>query len=536
MDKKKLLTASLASVAVLGAGFLASNPSVVKAAEDANAAATSTQPATEADATATAVTKEDVAEYFTDLEKQAEEAINKNDKITDKEAAILEAKAAIGKEDLLKAIDEKQITPEDVLKDLAEASKTESDEAEAEKYGKKYAPQDVEKTAAPGAELKLNESGEVTEVKPLNGGIDADAQDKINKRLDEEKTDVKDAEERLAAAKHDEKEAENNREEAKAAVESAKENVKAAQDELAAAKEAKAKFEKELASYADADGEQADQYREAARADLEKAEAALKEAEETLKQAEKEAEEAKAALEQADEDYYSYVADREAEEIRVLRRQIATDKAAGKDTKALEEELDIALNGVKPLVNEVNPYEGPVTGFFDETGENPIAEGELGTHAPKDIPGYTYTGISYTKDGILRHTYKATASNSGNSNSGHQANGGEYPGDRYIINRPSAPSTPAPATPATPATPAAPSTPAPGTDAPSAPTAETPATPAVAPTVAGTSQDNTYQAPAAKAEDKQELPNTGGKDNAAVAALGFFGLLLGALPFAKRKN
>ena len=519
MDKKKLLTASLASVAVLGAGFLASNPSVVKATEDANAAA---------------VTKEDVAEYFTDLEKQAEEAINKNDKITDKEAAILEAKAAIGKEDLLKAIDEKQITPEDVLKDLAEASKTESDEAEAGKYGEKYAPQEVKDAKpAPGAELKRNESGEVTKVKPLNGGIDVDAQDKINKRLDEEKTDVKDAEERLAAAKHDEKEAENNREEAKAAVESAKENVKAAQDELAAAKEAKAKYEKELASYEDADGEQADQYREAARADLEKAEAASKEAEETLKQAEKEAEEAKAALEQADEDYYSYVADREAEEIRVLRRQIATDKAAGKDTKALEEELDIALNGVKPLVNEVNPYEGPVTGFFDETGENPIAEGELGTHAPKDIPGYTYTGISYTKDGILRHTYKATASNSGNSNSGHQANGGEYPGDRYIINRPSAPSTPAPATPATPA---APSTPAPGTDAPSAPTAETPATPAVAPTVAGTSQDNTYQAPAAKAEDKQELPNTGGKDNTAVAALGFLGLLLGALPFAKRKN
>lgn len=53
MDKKKLLTASLASVAVLGAGFLASHPSVVKAEEAAS----------------TAVTKEDVAEYFTDLEK-----------------------------------------------------------------------------------------------------------------------------------------------------------------------------------------------------------------------------------------------------------------------------------------------------------------------------------------------------------------------------------------------------------------------------------------------------------------------------------
>ena len=305
----------------------------------------------------TAVTRQDVADYFADLEKQAEEAINKNDKIKDKEVAILEAKAAIGKEDLLKAIDEKQITPEEVLKDLAEASKTESDEAEPGKYGDDYAPEKVKDAKpAPGAELVRNEAGEVTEVKPLNGGIDADAQDKINKRLDEENTDVKDAEERLAAAKHDEKEAESNREEAKAAVESAKENVKAAQDELAAAKEAKAKYEKELENYKDAEGEQADQYREAARADIEKAEAVIKKAEATLKQAEKEAEEAKAALEQADEDYYSYVADREAEEIRVLRRQIAKDKADGKDTTALEEELDIALNGVKPAVNEVPEF------------------------------------------------------------------------------------------------------------------------------------------------------------------------------------
>ena len=55
-------------------------------------------------------------------------------------------------------------------------------------------------------------------------------------------------------------------------------------------------------------------------------------------------------------------------------------------------------------------------------------------------------------------------------------------------------------------------------------------------TTAGTNKDNTYQAPAAKAEDKKELPNTGGKDNAAVASLGFLGLFLGALPFVKRKN
>ena len=446
MDKKKLFTASLASVAVLGAGFLASHPSVVKAAEEANTAAT-------------AVTKEDVAAYFTELEKQAEEAINKNDKIKDKEVAILEAKAAIGKEDLLKAIDEKQITPEEVLKDLAEASKTESDEADPGKYGENYAPDKVEGAKpAPGAELKRNESGEVTEVKPINGGIDADAQDKINKRLDEENTDVKDAEERLAAAKHDEKEAESNREEAKAAVEAAKENVKAAQEELAAAKDPKSK----------------------------------EEAEKTLKQAEQDLKDAEEALEQADEDYYSYVADREAEEVRVLRRQIAKDKADGKDTTALEEELDIALNGVQPLVQpDLLPY----------------IEAEQPKQEQPKLPN----------------------------------NGGPYPGDRYIINKPTQTPASTPAEPSgstTPSTPAneTPATPAPGTDTPAAPTAETPATPAVAPAVAGTSKDNTYQAPAAKSEDKKELPNTGGKDNAAIASLGFLGLLLGALPFVKRKN
>ena len=453
MDKKKLLTASLASVAVLGAGFLASHPSVVKAEEAAS----------------TAVTKEDVAEYFTDLEKKAEKAINENAKITDKEAAILEAKAAIGKEDLLKAIDEKQITPEDVLKDLAEASKTESDEAEAGKYGENYAPQEVKDAKpAPGAELVRNESGEVTEVKPIDGRseIDADAQDKINKRLDEEKTDVKDAEERLAAANHDEKEAESNREEAKVAVESAKENVKAAQEELAAAKDPKSK----------------------------------EEAEKTLKQAEQDLKDAEDALEQADEDYYSYVADREAEEVRLATRNIAKLKAEGKDTTEAEKELDLVLNGVEPLVQPELP-------LYVESEQPKL---------PND--------------------------------------GGPYPGDRYIINKPAATPAGTPATtsadaPATtsadaPATtsadaPAATSADAPAAtsaDAPAATPADAPATPAVAPTVAGTSQDNTYQAPAAKAEDKKELPNTGGKDNAAVASLGFLGLLLGALPFVKRKN
>ena len=49
----------------------------------------------------------------------------------------------------------------------------------------------------------------------------------------------------------------------------------------------------------------------------------------------------------------------------------------------------------------------------------------------------------------------------------------------------------------------------------------------------GTKQDRTYKAPAAT--DEQFLPNTGSQDASAVASLGFVGLLLGLLPFAKRK-
>ena len=49
----------------------------------------------------------------------------------------------------------------------------------------------------------------------------------------------------------------------------------------------------------------------------------------------------------------------------------------------------------------------------------------------------------------------------------------------------------------------------------------------------GTEQDRTYKAPAAM--DEQLLPNTGSQDASVVASLGFVGLLLGLLPFAKRK-
>ena len=51
MNKKKMILTSLASVAVLGAAFVASQPSVVKAAEEPNT--TSAQPAGKTGAPAT---------------------------------------------------------------------------------------------------------------------------------------------------------------------------------------------------------------------------------------------------------------------------------------------------------------------------------------------------------------------------------------------------------------------------------------------------------------------------------------------------
>ena len=136
---------------------------------------------------------------------------------------------------------------------------------------------------------------------------------------------------------------------------------------------------------------------------------------------------------------------------------------------------------------------------------------EEGHFKGKSIAGYTFVK-SEEKDGIITNYYKKVTNHYSTPNSDSRltpTSGNPVPNESQAQQAP---------TPATPAT------------------AETPATPAVTTTVAGTNKDNTYQAPAAKVEDKKELPNTGGKDNVAVASLGFLGLLLGALPFVKRKN
>ncbi len=583
MDKKKLLTASLASVAVLGAGFLASNPSVVKAAEDANAAATPAQPAGTTDTSATnsdsttkpaenaetteqpsatqpaTATEAEKKEFFANFDQALEDTVKELEKADTQGDQELEKQ----KQEVIKK-----------LKEEAEANKAEIEEA----FRNGATVADAEKfleakpvTPAPGAQLKRNESGEVTEAEPIKGRseIDADAQDKINKRLDEEKTDVIDAEERRNAAKDDletakavAKEADKSVAKAQEAADKANSDLEAAKKKVAEAKAAKEKFEKELASYEDADGEQAEQYKAAAQADLDKATKELEESENAakaleanLEKANKELDNAKTSAEVAKADIKDREADLNAENERVKARKAAREelaKAEGFEDALKAETLDIKARKATAWIDGDKPEGENLLRSADEEGN--FDKSYKNFNEELESQGYTYV-TSYTEDSILKHVYRKKGSNSGNSvnkgnsnygtgfngvpadNSypGHQGDGESRQGSRPTPGA-TTPSTPAHETPATPSTPAAPSTPAPGTDAPSAPTAETPATPAVAQTVAGTSQDNTYQAPAAKSEDKQELPNTGGKDNTAVAALGFLGLLLGALPFAKRKN
>ena len=199
----------------------------------------------------------------------------------------------------------------------------------------------------------------------------------------------------------------------------------------------------------------------------------------------------------------------------------------------LEEALDILTKNL-PAVNEVPEFNEPLTGHFDiadlgNPNAEAIEEGTVGESKPKEIKGYKF--VRTVKDGnVTKHYYQklnTPAPTPGTPAPTHGNPPRENP-NTTAVNEPAL----VPTTPAASGTDASATPTTPRTDAPAMPTA----TPAVAPTVAGTNKDNTYQAPAVKAEDKKELPNTGGKDNVAIASLGFLGLLLGALPFVKRKN
>lgn len=345
--KKKFIITGLATATLLTAASLTDFISNVSAEE-----------------TVTEITKADIEEYFTGLENDAVEAINKNDKITDKAKAIEEAKQAIGKEDLLTAIDNKEITPAEIMNDLAKAYENDSTE---EKPDTK--PQTVANAKqAPGEEGKLSEST------PVNGGIPKEIKDKIIKRIEEEKVDVNDANERVAAATKDVKDAE---EKLAKATEKLK-NAKTDEEKALANKEVE-EAKKELESY---------------KKDLVIEEKRLKEISDDI----------------AIEKLQNMVANLEKEESKLENElKVASERGAkesvitdllnkirknNEELKKAKTELNIALYGIEALVNNKPEYNFeeatelsiPMTGTPEST-QNP--EPTPGTPAPAQTPAAT---------------------------------------------------------------------------------------------------------------------------------------------------
>lgn len=266
---------------------------------------------------ATKITKEDIAEYFTSLESDAEKEINANDKITDKAKALEEAKKAIGKDDLLKAIDNKEITPTEIMKDLAASSNHDSEETTPETK-----PQVVKDAAkAPG------EVGNLKDSEPVDGNpIPEDVKEKILKRLEEEKVDVKDVEERISAAR---------------------EAVKVAEEKLNNAKtdEEKAVAKEDLESYKK-DLEIEEKRLNDIQNDLgvEKLQNLVADLEKELSKLE---DELNTAIKEGAKDNV----------IIALQNKINTKKA---EFNKVQKELDLALYGVKPLVHNKPSYDEPL--------------------------------------------------------------------------------------------------------------------------------------------------------------------------------
>ena len=440
MDKKKIILTSLASVAMLGSAFIASQPSVVKAAEE-----------TTAQNEILANFDQALEETIKELEEEAKNDPGSAESIKET-IAKLKAEAAKERakiEDGFKTGKTAEAT-ENEIEEIAKKEEAEEEEAaKAEEAAQKEFLANFDKALEDAiAELKKAD----TQNNPELAKQVAEAITKLKAEAAKQKKEIEDGFKNGLTV-----------EEAEKLIDKA--NEKAAEEDKEAAAKEEAAQKEFLANY--------DAALKAAIAELEKAD--TKNDPELEKQKQE-------------------VIEKLKEEAAKKRSDFVKRFKEGLTAKEAEKELDAANKKAEETTNpapaeENKPAEQPKS----EKGEALVQE---------ELP--EYPEIKKVGD----------STGSPTKEEGRQS-------DNTAVNEPAlVPTTPA----------------APGTDAPAMPTAETPTTPAVAPTVAGTNKDNTYQAPAAKAEDKKELPNTGGKDNVAIASLGFLGLLLGALPFVKRKN
>ena len=522
MDKKKLLTASLASVAVLGLAFATSQPSVVKAEEGTTAqneflanfdkALDETVKALEEDAKNNPESADQIKETIANLKAEAaknraefekgfkngvtvEAAEKEVEKAAKAEEAAEEAEAqeeAAAQKEFLANFDK---ALEDAIAELKKADTQKDPELE------KQVQDAITKLKAEAAKQKSQiEEGfkkgltvEEAEKAIDDANKEAAAEEADAKKEEEaQKEFLKNYDEALKAAIAELEKAETNSpEEAKAKADTIA-ALKAASD--ATRKEIVEGFKKGLTV------EEAEKLIDQAneKAAEEDKEAAAKEKaaqDDFLANYDKALEEAVKALEAAKTN--------SPEEVKAKADTIAALKAAAAQTRAEIVEgfkKGLTAKQAEALIDELNKKaaEEDKEAANKPAKETTKTESSNGQNAP--INEVSEFDLSTLKEGVPE--------SKGNQNS------------RVPEKLPTTPASQPGQEPA--ATPA---------ESPAPASAET-ATPAVA----GTSKDNTYQAPAAKAEDKKELPNTGGKDNVAVASLGFLGLLLGALPFVKRKN
>lgn len=528
MDKKKIILTSLASVAMLGSAFIASQPSVVKAAEETTAqneilanfdqALEETIKELEEEAKNDPGSAESIKETIAKLKA---EAAKERAKIED---GFKTGKTAEATENEIEEIAKKEEAEEEEAAKAEEAAQKEflanfdkaleDAIAELKKADTQNNPELAKQVAEAITKLKEEAAKQKKEIEDgFKNGLTVEAAEKAiddaNKKAAEEAKAEAEAkakqDEFLAnydkaleeAVKELEKAETNSPEEAKAKADTIA-ALKAASD--ATRKQIVEGFEKGLTV------EEAEKLIDKAneKAAEEDKEAAAKEEaaqDEFLANYDAALKAAIAELEKADTKNDPELEKQKQEVIEKLKEEAAKKRSdfvkrfkEGLTAKEAEKELDAANKKAEETTN-------PAPAEENKPAEQPKSEkGE--TLVQEELP--EYPEIKKVGD----------SAGSPTKEEGRQS-------DNTAVNEPAlVPKTPS----------------APGTDASATPIAETPSTPAVAPTVAGTSQDNTYQAPAAKADDKKELPNTGGKDNVAIASLGFLGLLLGTLPFVKRKN
>ena len=480
------------------------------------------------------------------IEKETIDDINKDATITDKEAAIKAAKEVIGKDGILKAIEEGDIDASDLLDDFLAEDSDQVTPAEAMSQ-EDFSSQDQAKLAAADKEAAeeaakvrsdliatlekiekstiddINKDATITDKEAaIKAAKEVIGKDGILKAIEEGDIDASDLLDDFLAEDSDQvtpaevksQEDFSSQDQAKLAAadkEAAEENSNAKKLELSKLEEQVAKIKAQLSSL-QVSGDKNSQVK-----DLQQALADYEDAIKTLSSV------MSAVLEI--EDFKGGV-----NAVEAATAELPEYKQGANAVEAAVNELPAYAESGAPVVANVPAYGESGTPVVN----NALPYAESGAPAVANVPAYGESGtpivsntLPYAESGA-----PAVANVPAYGESGTPIVNNALPyaesGAPAVANVPVYAESGAPAVTTIPAyaekiEPAVNEVPEyTGSVAPLA----------TSPTL-GTEQDRTYKAPAAT--DEQLLPNTGSQDASAVASLGFVGLLLGLLPFAKRK-